>query len=184
MIDLRSAVKLDQAGLELINLGVAEIYHLQESTLFYRFEERLRERRGITGRSLNLFSLACLDYHFILNPKYLYEHEALIAANNARFATNLYPKMNSGIFKKLHFPGIEMGKMGICPFSIIEMDESATIDDLSLVASVISWEAKRRHTSLTYGGSFGFIFPRFDIIISDKRVNSGFIKVSMGVLLG
>lgn len=184
VIDLRSAVKLDQAGLELINLGVAEIYHLQESTLFYRFEERLRERRGITGRSLNLFSLACLDYHFILNPKYLYEHEALIAANNARFAMNLYPKMNSGIFKKLHFPGIEMGKMGICPFSIIEMDESATIDDLSLVASVISWEAKRRHTSLTYGGSFGFIFPRFDIIISDKRVNSGFIKVSMGSCWG
>lgn len=184
VIDLRSAVKLDQAGLELVNVGVAEIYYLQESTLFYHFEDRLRERRAITGRSLNLFSLACLDYSFILNPKYLYEHEALIAANNARLATNLYPKMHSGIFKKLHFPGIEVGKMKICPFSIIEVNEPTTIDDLSLIASVISWEAKRRHTSLTYGGSFGFIFPRFDIIVPDKRINSGFIKVSMGSCWG
>jgi hypothetical protein len=180
---LRSGLKLDQAGLELANVGTVAVHC--RSGITPSVEElgsALRNIRTLTGSGLSFDANNALSFPWCLEPQTTNAHCARIFANNARLAATL---QDSARFPVVAHPQLEAQldldppRWAQAPFCILRLGDGATEDDYQEIAVRIQAEAENRRLRFDRGGSFGFRGHRFDVVVPEDGTPP-FLRIAMG----
>lgn len=180
VICLRSALKLDQAGLELANAGLCSVYVPKGAPLALAgLPETLRRIRKLTGSSLSLQDMAALEAPWFLDPLYATRYCDAVLANNRRLALKFEPR--GGLFAGLSHPALaDADESWVeAPFCTLTLND-ATPENYQRLARLIEREALARNLAFDPGGSFGFRGHRFEAIVPDLPDAPCFLRVAMG----
>ena len=173
VIVFRSGLKLDQAGLELANVGIVTIFGkvAAKKDAAGAFATELRQIRTLTGSGLRFEDINALSVPWFLGPK-SDGYADRVFANNARVAEHV--ETRSGLV--LSHPGRKDPEK-VAPFSFLQMPgkRGAAYRQLE---DIIDDEARRRGILLQRGGSFGFRGHRFQAIVPER--GSPFIRLAIG----
>ena len=172
-----SGLKLDQAGLELANLGLARILVrggnrrvLPDTTA------RLKELRGLMATGLTLDELAALSAPWVLDRSYVDRYCSAIFAHNRALAGAIGG--DAPLFGPRSHPSLEE-PLAEAPFCAIQLRDP-TPARYRRLAEIVSGECDRRGVLLGQGGSFGFRGHRFELIEPAPSQGDAFLRVAMG----
>lgn len=184
VICLRSALKLDQAGLELANAGICSVYVPRGAAPgSAELPETLRRIRRLTGSSLGLQDMAALEAPWFLDPLYWPRYCDAVFANNRRLALAFSPE--GRLFAGISHPALRRTGEPWCeaPFCILTLSDP-TADNYRRLSALLEHEARARNLAFAPGGSFGFRGHRFEAIVPDTPATPGFLRVAMGAREG
>ena len=172
-----SGLKLDQAGLELANVGIARVLVRDGANMnAVDVARELRQLRALMSTGLTLDELSALSAPWFLDRSYVDRYAASIFANNRRVAQSI--GSNSAVFGPHCHPSLlAPGADG--PFCAVQLKEASPGRYRRLV-EIVEREGKRRGLLLTKGGSFGFRGHRFELIEPDPGQGDAFLRVAMG----
>ena len=176
-IAFSSGLKLDQAGLELANVGIARL--LVRDRAPRRTAEiagRLRQLRGLMATGLTLAELSALSAPWFLDRAYADGYVAAIFANNRALAQSI--GRDSPVFAPQCHPVLSTSAAD-APFCAIQLREPSPAHYRRLV-EIIEQQCDRRGLLLTKGGSFGFRGHRFELIEPMPRQGDPFVRIAMG----
>ncbi len=173
----RSGLKLDQAGLELANVGIVQLFVRQGSDSSAAAEgEKLKEIRALTGSGLTLDEMAALSAPWFLDPAYFSQYTKRVFANNAALAHAIGP--DSALFDSRCHPSL-ISPEAVAPFCAIRLRRGDASDHARLLRRV-EVEIDRRRLKLDKGGSFGFRGDRCELIEPDPKAGRPFLRVALG----
>jgi hypothetical protein len=182
IVQMSSGLKLDQAGLELANVGVLSIYVPDRSDALSRLNElvaHLRTVRRLTGTALPVDSIALLDVPFFLDPAAFYEYTDAVFRHNAELAHAL---PEGGMFERVVHPRLSAQAdlpWAVAPFVMCHLRDDTAVAAHAL-EEIIEAETRRRGLAFARGGSFGFRGHRFEAIeLAGGRRNVLF-KIALG----
>ncbi|WIB00404.1 MULTISPECIES: hypothetical protein [unclassified Curtobacterium] len=188
VIEARSALKLDQLGLELANAGAVVVHRNDAVRLAPTDPQMLVNARAVLGAALPARSAIALENSFFLDSAWRRTHVALVTENNASFAREL--ARGPGLFSAVAHPstastsaGRRTGAVKVAPFTVLRLEED-DVEDYRLLLGVIRTEITRRGIDLQFGASFGFRGHRHETIIPAKRDLRCLLKVAMGARRG
>jgi hypothetical protein len=181
VITFRSGLKLDQAGLELVNVGIVSIYR-HRSTLQAApgdVGSELRHLRTVLGTGLTLDEISALEAPWFLKKTYMHRYATAVFENNARLAEEV--QTQNRMFAQVLHPRFARPECAwaCAPYSVLRLNDPDP-DKYRLLERVIAYEANRRGISFDLGGSFGFRGHRFEAIIPDSGLGAPFLRVAMG----
>jgi hypothetical protein len=177
VVELRSGLKLDQAGLELANVGIASLFATNDTVHIHSdFAKRLRKVRTIAGSGLTFEEIAVLEAPWFLDAAALARHTERIFANNAAFARALS-----------QLPGVNVSHAGldddrtwaVAPFCVVHLPTDDALAYRTLEHR-IGEEVLRRGLLFDRGGSFGFRGHRYEVVEPDAARGSPFLRIAMG----
>ena len=176
VIAYSSGLKLDQAGLELANVGIARILAPDGGEAASDIGAELRHLRGLAGSGLTLDELSALSAPWFMDRAYVDRYTAAIFANNRALAASI--GKDSAVFggrchPSLLVPGAE------APFCALELADASPANYRRL-AGIVEREAERRGLLASKGGSFGFRGHRFELIEPDPGQGRSFLRMAMG----
>ncbi|MBF0621394.1 MAG: hypothetical protein HQL54_05665 [Magnetococcales bacterium] len=196
-LEVRSALKLDQVGLELASAGIIAIHtpHNDSSAdtpSAKRFFRRLRGIRKLLGSALSFDEMALLDVPWVFNWDRFDTHTQAVLDNNRRVALALVSDQGKlfhhiahpALTRKSHFRWAES------PFILLHFAAGQdSLDNLAFLQGVLVDQTQQRGLSFQLGTSFGFRHHRAECVIvhNDKRSDGsspGFLKVAMGARMG
>lgn len=176
-IALSSGLKLDQAGLELANVGIARV--LVRDGARRRIAEvagRLRQLRGLMATGLTLDELSALSAPWFLDRAYVDNYVSAILANNRALAQSIGG--DSPIFGSHCHPALSTAGAD-APFCALQLREGSPARYRRL-AEIVEQQSERRGLLLTKGGSFGFRGHRFELIEPAAGQGDPFLRVAIG----
>lgn len=176
-IAVSSGLKLDQAGLELANVGIARV--LVRDGARRRTAEiagRLRQLRGLMATGLTLDELSALSAPWFLDRAYVDNYAAAIFANNRLLAQSVGSE--SAVFGPHCHPSRSVAGAE-APFCAFQLRDASPASYRRL-AEIIEQQSERRGLLLTKGGSFGFRGHRFELIEPAPGQGDPFLRVAMG----
>ena len=182
VVALRSGLKLDQAGLELANVGLASIFgKLQGTMSAASLADALREIRTLTGANLSFDAVNALDFPWCLNASYMSGYCDRVFVNNARFASAL---SEAGNFGQVTHPQrhVHAPVWAQAPFCVLQLRDHRPANYRGLADQIME-ASRRRCIKLDQGGSFGFRGHRFDVIFPEDETPP-FIRVALGCRTG
>ncbi|MBO6558606.1 MAG: hypothetical protein JJ957_19055 [Pseudomonadales bacterium] len=196
LIDIRSGLKLDQAGLELSNVGVVRFFTPEERTKDKPTVEHIHKAlisiRKIMGSGLTYAQIAALDAPWIFHPEWMSRHSTAVLENNRYTAMAL--KDIGGIFSAVYHPALtKLSHLSWAesPLVVIELHQSQDTDaNRTFLEAVIASEIKARKLVMYLGASFGFRHHRCEILVPegpyhyDDGSPRGFLKIAMGARSG
>ena len=184
---VRSGLKLDQQGLELANVGIAELFTPSgpaSPVEFGPLRERLTANRSVMGTGLSVLETAALDSPWFLNREKAHAYSRKVFANNRRLAMAV--KSDGGIFSRIAHPALhdDDRPWAEAPFVVYHLREDTVVDHGKLVA-ILAYEARARGLNFKLGSSFGFRGHRFEVIrplvhIREHGDHAGLLKIAMG----
>jgi hypothetical protein len=182
VVCVNSGLKLDQAGLELANVGIVSLYAPEERQSD-GLSASLRRVRGLIGGGLGLDSMQALEVPWFLNKAYQHSYAARIFAHNAALA-HACGEM-PGIFRPLSHPALSetARPWAVSPFCIFQLKAPSRANYRAL-AHRIETESKTRRLAFDCGGSFGFRGHRYEVIIPEDEKTPPFLRVAMGARAG
>lgn len=166
---VQSLTKLNQFGLELINLGCGYIStHKKNSKIQNEFSKYCKKYRSLMGVNVPLFDLQ------IINNSCFYSIELISIYINKVFENNqyVYSKLNNKLFKHIKFS--ENYKI---PFMIIILKEDYEEKYDEFINAI---RKLNKNKCFNYGSSFGFYNSRYEKIIYDLKSYKCFLKISIG----
>lgn len=173
----RSGLKLDQAGLELANVGIVQLFVREGSDSDAEsIAAQLQRIRALTGSGLTLDELSALSAPWFLDRIYLEQYISRVFANNAALAEAIGKR--STLFEARCHPSL-ISPGAVAPFCAIRLrngDASAHVRLLHCVEDEIA----RRNLKLDKGGSFGFRGDRYELIEPEPQAGQPFLRVAMG----
>lgn len=186
MIQANSGLKLDQAGLELANVGIVSIYAAAAHSKFLeRAEEQLRMLRRLNGTALTVDAIALLDVPFFLDPAALHGYTSAIFRHNAALAEAVTAVAEGGLFETVAHPSLDPRHLAWAqaPFVFFHLrdDDPARYAELE---DVVSAAARKRDLVLDRGGSFGFRGHRCEAIELESDARNGVFKIALGARSG
>jgi hypothetical protein len=146
----RSGLKLDQAGLELANVGIAQLFDHEGTTVVAA--DHLRRIRGLTGSGLTLDELAALSAPWFLDHTYREHYTAAIFAHNAALGSAI--GRESAVFEERSHPSL-VSAGAEAPFCAVRLRGGDGTAHRRLLG-IVDAEVRRRGLRVTQGGSFGF----------------------------
>ena len=176
-IAFSSGLKLDQAGLELANVGIARL--LVRDGAYRRIAEiagRLRQLRGLMAMGLTLDELSALSAPWFLDRAYVDSYVAAIFANNRTLAQSI--GRDSPVFGSHCHPALSTSGAD-APFCALQLREASPAGYRRL-AEIVERQSERRGLLLIKGGSFGFRGHRFEPIEPAPGQGDPFLRVAMG----
>ncbi len=173
----RSGLKLDQAGLELANVGIVQLFVRDGAGMDLSTTGAALERiRALTGAGLTLDELAALSAPWFLDRAYLERYTGQVFANNAALADAIGRR--SPLFDDRCHPSM-LAPDAVAPFCAIRLREGDAAAHRRLLHHVET-EIGRRGLALANGGSFGFRGHRYELIEPEPRAGQPFLRVAMG----
>ncbi|TXH37836.1 MAG: hypothetical protein E6Q98_05780 [Rhodospirillaceae bacterium] len=179
---VNSGLKLDQAGLELSNVGIVSLYSPEEKQ-GEALSAVLRRIRSLTGGGLGLDSMQALEVPWFLNKAYQQSYAGRIFTNNAALAC-AFGDM-PGVFQPLSHPALSetARPCAVSPFCIFQLKAPSRANYRAL-ARWIEAETKKRRLAFDCGGSFGFRGHRYEVIMPEDETTPPFLRVAMGARAG
>jgi hypothetical protein len=186
VIQANSGLKLDQAGLELANVGIVSIYApATHAGSLERADERLRMLRRLNGTALTVDALALLDVPFFLDPSALKDYTSAVFRHNATLAEAVAAVATDGLFESVAHPSLDPRPLvwAQAPFVFFHLrnDDAAQYAELE---DVVIAAAQKRGLVLDRGGSFGFRGHRCEAIELENEARNGVFKIALGVRSG
>jgi hypothetical protein len=180
LVRLTSGLKLDQAGLELANVGIVSIYQRDGQDYGHTdLTEKLRKARTLTGSGLSFDAIATLEAPWFLDRNTARRYTAAVLDNNARLAGRLAEC--GGIFSLISHPSLmaEGRCAAAAPYCLLQLHEDSA-ENYHLLEKVIARESKARNLRFDKGGSFGFRGHRYEAILPQAGECLPFLRVAMG----
>lgn len=177
---MRSALKLDQGGLELANAGICSVLLPTHTPLpLAEFPETLRKIRKLTGASIGLQDMASLEAPWFLDRLYGTQYCEAIFAHNRQLALAFKP--TGGLFAGLSHPALtkDASAWSEAPFCVLTLNDSRE-ENYRRLQTILEHEAGARQLAFSVGGSFGFRGHRFESIIPDIPESPSFLRVALG----
>lgn len=171
VIAYSSGLKLDQAGLELANVGIVRVLAREGSR---EVGAALRQLRALTGCGLTLDELSALSAPWFMDRSYAERYTAAIFANNRALAEAIGPR--SPVFGARCHPSL-VDPAAEAPFCALTLNEPS-IEKYRALEVRVADECQRRGLLAVKGGSFGFRGHRFELI--EPEDGSPFLRVAMG----
>jgi hypothetical protein len=183
VVHASSGLKLDQAGLELANVGIVSLYApASRSVKLAEAADRLAAVQRLNGTALTVDTVALLDVPFFLDPVAFYEYCAAVFAHNARLA---HAVPSGGLFETIAHPSFDPRGLpwAQAPFVFFHLrdDQPARYGELERL--VIECAAASG-LALERGGSFGFRGHRCEAIVLAGAERSGVFKIALGARAG
>jgi hypothetical protein len=176
-IAVSSGLKLDQAGLELANVGIARV--LVRDGARQRAAEiagRLRQLRGLMATGLTFDELSALSAPWFLDRAYVDSYTAAIFANNRLLAQAVGSE--SAVFGPYCHPSRSVAGAE-APFCALQLRDASPARYRRL-AEIVEQQSKQRGLLLTKGGSFGFRGHRFELIEPAPGQGDPFLRIAVG----
>ena len=183
VVHASSGLKLDQAGLELANVGIVSLYApVSRSAELAAAAERLGAVQRLNGTALTVDTVALLDVPFFLDPGSFYDYCAAVFAHNARLAQAV---PSGGLFETIAHPSLDPRGLpwAQAPFVFFHMrdDQPARYGEIE---RLVMERAAARGLALERGGSFGFRGHRCEAIVLAGGERSGVFKIALGARSG
>lgn len=176
VIAYSSGLKLDQAGLELANVGIVRILTRNGGEDAKAIATALRGIRSLTGSGLTLDELSALSAPWFMDRAYVDRYTASIFANNRALAAAI--GTSSPVFGARCHPSLLSPDFD-APFCALQLEDPSPANYKRL-ASIIERECKRRCLLVAKGGSFGFRGHRFELIEPEPEQGKPFLRIAMG----
>ncbi len=174
----RSGLKLDQAGLELANVGIVQLMVREGSGLdLEAVAEKLRHIRGLTATGLTLDELGALSAPWFLDRDYFRRYTARLFAHNAALARAI--GRDSPVFEPHCHPCLVSDTAPPAAFCALRLRDGDLTDHRRLLAFV-EREVGRRGIVATEGGSFGFRGLRYELVEPNPEDGAPFLRVALG----
>jgi hypothetical protein len=163
-IDVRSGLKLDQEGLELSNLGVAEWFVRNNYNHFYKESMSfIRKYKGLCGANISYAAITALSCGHDTDESKKYSE------NVKRTAIDFIEKIRAqfsgkGEIKSVYLPqGTLMGEKLVCPFIYLKLRCNTTEQHVNFIHEI---QSTLRHDNLflPFRNSWGFRFPSIECI--------------------
>lgn len=194
LIELRSALKLDQEGLEISNAGYVRIFRQYNNADFRsteRIKKRLAKTRKLFGNNLTLEQISLLDLPWFNDSDQVKNYAQSIFDNNRKLARALLPLKGKGLVYEVNHPCFSSAtSLPNCawsesPFVTVGFREHENNEpNHSYLNGALLYEIKKRKLNLHWGTSFGFRHHRFEIFQSSHKYPSGeyigIIRMAMG----
>lgn len=174
-IAFSSGLKLDQAGLELANVGIARVLVRDGAPARSEIAGRLRQLRGLMATGLTLDELSALSAPWFLDRAYVDNYVAEIFANNRALAQAI--GRESPVLEPRCHPALTSS--ADAPFCAVQLREPSPSRYRRFV-EIVDQECHRRGLLLTKGGSFGFRGHRFELIEPAPGQGHPFLRLAMG----
>lgn len=171
-----SGLKLDQAGLELANVGIVRLFSRDGGEDASKIARSLRRLRALTATGLTLDELSALSAPWFMDRTYADRYTAAIFANNRALARSI--GKDSAVFEARGHPSLASPRAE-APFCAIELREPSPAGYDRLLGAV-EREIARRGLLAMRGGSFGFRGHRFELIEPASGRGRPFLRVAMG----
>lgn len=182
IIFFRSGLKLDQQGLELINLGIlslyltSDLYYIKNSLLDF-----MQENRSRTGLSLSLMD------SFILNDIITMRdttYSKKILTNTSYFISQLKISelsfVSEVICANVEYANIDYHST---PYFFIKLKDADEKDYINL-CKLIKYEFLKVGLEINFRTSFGFRNISFEYVKNRNIKNSEVLKIAPGVMRG
>ena len=181
VMEVSSGLKLDQAGLDLANVGILSMY-LPERVSFKRRHSRLKmlaRMRRTFGLSATFNELSTLEFPAFLNRSRQLKHTKSVYANNALFAKSMN-QIGKGIFTEIAHPALSKNTSSWAgaPFVLMRL-QGEEEEDRKLMKDILRKEAEERGLCFNKGSSFGFRSHRFEMGIGGAPGSTG-IRIALG----
>lgn len=173
VIAYSSGLKLDQAGLELANVGIVRVYARDDVA---GVSGGLREIRALVGAGLTLDELSALSAPWFMDRGYADRYVGAIFDHNRALARAIGTE--SPVFAPRCHPSLA-DPASDAPFCALTL-RNPSIEAYRTLEAQIGREAGRRGLLLTKGGSFGFRGHRFELIEPKPEQGAPFIRVALG----
>jgi hypothetical protein len=180
VVRLASGLKLDQAGLELANVGIVSLYRHEKQTFAIDPVEKLKKARVLTGAGLGFDAIGTLQAPWFLDRDVARAHAGAVFENNALLAQRLAEI--DGLFSQVSHPAL--GANGAdAPFVLLQLHEDSP-ENYRRLEAILAREAKARHIRFDKGGSFGFRGHRYEAILPEAGEITPFLRVALGARKG
>jgi hypothetical protein len=179
VVQASSGLKLDQAGLELANVGIVSLYApASQQANLDAAADRLSLVRRLNGTALTIDAVALLDIPFFLDPGTFYEYCTAVFANNARLARAVPA---DGLFETIAHPARDPRGLpsAQAPFVFFHLRDDTVARYAELERLVVE-AATARGLALERGGSFGFRGHRCEAVVLESAKRNGIFKVALG----
>jgi hypothetical protein len=181
---LRSGLKLDQAGLELANAGIIQLFvrerPMRKSIDLADAVARLQNIRALTGAGLTLDEMAALSAPWFLNSEYFRSYSRQVFTHNEALALAI--GSDSHILEGCCHPALLPNATrlpAVAPFCAIRLRQGSLQEHRQLVRKLEA-EFSRRGLALERGGSFGFRSTRYELIQPASGEGVPFVRVAVG----
>ncbi len=181
LVRMSSGLKLDQAGLELANVGLVSLYRRDEQTFAVDPAEKLRKARTLTGAGLGFDALGALQAPWFLDREHARRYAEAVFENNADLAQRLSEV--DGLFSQVSHPSLGADSGAAAPFVLIQLEDDAP-ENYRKLEELIAREAKARDLRFDKGGSFGFRGHRYEAILPQAGEITPFLRVALGARKG
>lgn len=177
----RSGLKLDQAGLELANVGIVQLCVRDGAVpTLADVAARFRQLRTLTGSGLTLDEVSALSAPWFLHSSHRRSYAARVFAHNEQLAVAIgrdHPRFLPACHPSLlPMPDGTSSPLG-APFCALRLRKGDALSHRRLLADVAE-EVERAGLVVVQGGSFGFRGPRYELIEPDH--GAAFLRVALG----
>ncbi len=172
----RSGLKLDQAGLELANVGIVQLFARDADIV--ELAGRLRHIRALTGSGLTLDEMAALSAPWFLDAGYFRRYTQQVFAHNEALAR----AVDSRMFEECCHPALladRSDRPAVAPFCALRLRDGDLAAHRRLDDRLEQILARRR-LAVAKGGSFGFRGSRYELIEPAPAEGTPFIRIAAG----
>ncbi len=186
VVQVTSALKLHQMGLEFTNFSILSSYSRKKSSFFkkrHELDKALRLARQTLGTGAPFEAYSVMEFPLLNEKPFFEDHCKSVFENNLRLAHEM--KETGGLVKRVVHPSL--GEKADLPWAaapyVIFLLKEGSNKDVTFLKRVLQKTAQARGLNFQSGSSFGFRHHRFEVNDYHAEEDASF-RVAMGAFAG